>query len=283
MGSGGPPDPGGRLTRAWALVRCSHPEPVATVAILCGLLALAACRGWGSLWVVAAVGAGQLAVGWHNDWIDRERDYRSARKDKPLVAGSIEPEVVGIAAAAALLACVPLSLASGLLSTLVHMAALAFGFAYNAGLKATLLSPLAYAGGFGLLPAVVTLGPPGHLWPPAWLALAGALLGVGAHFAQVLPDIAADRRQGLIGLPQLLGQRASASLAAILMLLATLVATFGSGPPHPLQIAGLALVAGLASAVVLAAARGRVAQAFRLTLAAAAIAVLAFLAGGRTL
>jgi 4-hydroxybenzoate polyprenyltransferase len=251
--------------------------------MLSGLLALATGRGWGSLWVVAAVGAGQLSVGWHNDWVDRERDRRAAREDKPLAAGSIQPHVVAGSAGIALLACIPLSLVSGVPSTLAHLAALALGFAYNAGLKATSLSPLPYAVAFGLLTAVVTLGPPGYHWPPAWLALAGALLGVGGHFTQVLTDIPEDRRQGLLGLPQLIGQRGSGWIAAVLLVAATALAVFAPGAPSPLQIAGLAVVAALASAIVVSAGAGRFQLAFRLTLGAAAVAVAAFLAGGRTI
>ena len=68
----------------WALVRCSHPEPVVLVSAVCGVLAVLAGRGWGAAWVVLAVLAGQLFVGWTNDFVDRSRDTEASRTDKPL-------------------------------------------------------------------------------------------------------------------------------------------------------------------------------------------------------
>ena len=52
----------------WALARCSHPEPVVMVTAVCGVLAILAGRAWGTVWVVLAVLAGQLFVGWTNDY-----------------------------------------------------------------------------------------------------------------------------------------------------------------------------------------------------------------------
>src|ERR1051326_7865450 len=63
----------------WALVRCSHPGPVVLVTAVCGALALFAGRRWGTVWVVLAVLAGQLFVGWTNDYIDRARDRDAQR------------------------------------------------------------------------------------------------------------------------------------------------------------------------------------------------------------
>ncbi|CAM5644301.1 hypothetical protein SCALM49S_04886 [Streptomyces californicus] len=76
---------------------------------------------------------------------------------------------------------------------------------YNLRLKATALSWLPYVSGFGLLPAAVTLTLPGQPWPRWWTVAAGALLGLAAHLADTLPDIAADRAAGVTGLPHRLG------------------------------------------------------------------------------
>jgi len=73
---------------------------------------------------------------------------------------------------------------------------------------------------------------PGHPAPPAWLVAAGALLGGGAHFANVLPDLADDAATGVRGLPHRLGATGSTIAAAVLLLGATLTLVFGpAGPP----------------------------------------------------
>jgi 4-hydroxybenzoate polyprenyltransferase len=274
---------GGLPTLARALLSACHPEPAATVTLGAGVLSLGAGRGWGSLVMMAAIGSGQLAVGWSNDYLDRERDRASGRLDKPIPAGRIPARVVGAAAMTAFVACIPLSLASGLASAVTHLVALSCAFAYNAWLKTRPVSVLPYAAAFGLLPAIVTLGLPAPRWPAAWAIVAGALIGAGGHFAQVLPDIRSDRALGLRGLPQLLGERASAALTALLLAAATVAVTFGPGRPGPLALVGLAGALLLTLAILLAAFTGRMKTAFRLTLAVATVAVLAFLAGGRSL
>jgi 4-hydroxybenzoate polyprenyltransferase len=280
--AGEPTRPGGGA-RALALLGASHPEPAATVTLAAGVLALGAGRGVGTLLVLAAIGSGQLAVGWSNDYLDRDLDRESGRDDKPIPAGRIPARAVGVASLAALAACVPLSLASGLGSGMAHLVAVGCALAYNAGLKAKPVSFLPYAIAFGLAPAVITLGLPVPRWPPAWALAAGSLIGAGGHFTQVLGDIPADRTLGINGLPQLLGERVSAVAAALLLAAATLLLTFGPGRPGALQLAGLGLVALLTASILVAAAKGRSKAAFRLTLGVAAVAVLAFLAGGRSL
>jgi 4-hydroxybenzoate polyprenyltransferase len=250
------------------------------VAAIAGLLALGAGRGWGALWMVAAIGAGQLAVGWSNDWLDRDQDRARARADKPLALSELRPSTVRNAAAIALTACVPLSLVSGTASALTHLAAVGSALSYNAGLKRTPLSAVPFAISFGLLPGVVALGPPLHRWPHPWVMIAGALIGVGGHFAQVLTDIPADRQQGVRGLPQLLGQRGSAITASILLLTATLLAAVVPGP-GPISLVALALAAAGAAGIVWSALTKRTNLAFRLTLGVAVVAVLAFLLSGR--
>jgi 4-hydroxybenzoate polyprenyltransferase len=262
------------MARLGALVRCSHPEPVAAVTLVTSLLALSTGRGWGTIWVALAVLAGQLFVGWSNDHLDRERDREAGRADKPLPSGQIEPGVVRTAAVIALVAAVPLSLASGLAAAAAHFVAIASATIYNLGLKATAVSVVPYAIAFGLLPAFVTLGLPAHRWPPAWALAAGALIGAGAHFTQVLPDIDRDRRHDLMGLPQRIGARASVIAAALLLLAAAAVIASGTRNPVPALVT---LPAALAVLVV------RPKAAFRLTLATAALAVVAFLLGGSSL
>ncbi|MFC5905827.1 UbiA family prenyltransferase, partial [Streptacidiphilus monticola] len=149
-------------------------------------------------------------------------------------------------------ACVPLSLASGRAAGAAHLLAVAAALAYNALLKGTLWSWLPYALAFALLPAFVTLGLPGHPWPPPWLLAVGALLGVGAHFTNVIPDLEADLACGIRGLPHRLGRGSSAALAAALLLAAsaTLVLSPAS-PPGTVGWSGLALAGALATGAAL--------------------------------
>jgi 4-hydroxybenzoate polyprenyltransferase len=224
------------------LVRACHPEPTVAVTALITALAAASGRGAGGCVLVAcAVLTGQLSVGWCNDRVDAARDVAGGRQDKPLVSGTVGTRTAAVAAVCALALCVPLSLANGVPAGLAHLAGVAAAWGYNLGVKGTLLSWLPYAVGFGLLPAFVTLGLPGRPWPPAWAVAAGALLGVGAHVTNVLPDIDADLASGVRGLPQRLGHRRARALAPVPLFAACAVLVFG--PPGPAGAAGWAALA----------------------------------------
>ncbi len=167
---------------------------------------------WGSVpaaiaLVVLAVLTGQLSIGWSNDLIDLPRDRAVGRTDKPLVDGSVSERSARLACGLALVATVPLSLANGWLAGVVHLVVVAAGWAYNLGAKATAWSWLPYAVAFGALPAFVSLAAEPDAVPPLWLPLAGALLGVGAHVVNVLPDLADDAATGVRGLPHRIGPR----------------------------------------------------------------------------
>ncbi|MEZ0067235.1 4-hydroxybenzoate polyprenyltransferase [Streptacidiphilus sp. MAP12-20] len=238
------------------LLLAAHPAPAGAVTALSTALAAASGRDLrGCLLVALAVLAGQLSVGWSNDCIDLRRDLDAERRDKPLASGTVRAHVVATAAGGALALCVPLSLASGVLAGSAHLIGVAAAWTYNLGVKATLFSWLPYAIGFGLLPAFVVLGLPGHPWPPLWLVAAGALLGVGAHVTNVLPDIDTDLAAGIRGLPQRLGRKRSGVAAAVALLGASSVLFLG--PPGPQGLTGrlgLAVTAALALAVALPAA-----------------------------
>jgi 4-hydroxybenzoate polyprenyltransferase len=225
------------------------------VAVTAVAAALAAATGRGlpgTVAVAAAVLAGQLSVGWMNDYLDRDRDVRVARTDKPVVAGALAPATLRTATVVAAVAVVPLSLLSGWLAGILHLIAVASAWSYNLRLKATALSVVPYAVSFGLLPAFVTAGLPGH---PVygWLVGAGALLGAGAHFANVLPDIDDDLATGVRGLPQRLGATASRIAAGVLLAAASVLLAVGPpGPPGVLGVAAVAVavLAGIGAAVL---------------------------------
>jgi 4-hydroxybenzoate polyprenyltransferase len=200
------------------LGQACHPGP--TLAVTALATALAASVDARPVRVALAFLAGQLSVGWSNDWIDARRDQAVARADKPVVQG-LAVSTVRTAALLAAAACVPLSLALGTRPGLAHLVAVASAWAYNLGLKATLLSWLPYALSFGLVPNVVTLVR--HAWAPWWATAAGALLGVGAHAANVLPDLSQDALTGVRGLPQRLGARGASLLAGACLVAASIV------------------------------------------------------------
>ncbi|MDX6371805.1 MAG: hypothetical protein QOD98_793, partial [Nocardioidaceae bacterium] len=219
-----------------------------------GLLAGAVGLGPGSIaLVVAAVLTGQLSIGWSNDLIDLARDRAVGREDKPLVDGRVSERTVRIACGAAVLATIPLSLACGWVAGLVHLACVAAGWVYNLGAKATPWSWLPYAVAFGGLPAFVSLTDNPDQVPPLWLPLAGALLGVGAHFVNVLPDLADDEATGVRGLPHRLGARWSPVVSAAVLVAAAVVIVLGA-PVDSGVLAAVALVltAGLAAVALLA-------------------------------
>lgn len=267
-----------------ALLRSSHPEPAAAVTVL--LVALAATAGHppARLGLVgAALLAGQLSIGWLNDALDAGRDAAVGRADKPVVSGAVSAAVVRTAAVVAAVVCVPLSLACGLLAGLAHLVAVAAGWGYDLGLKSTPVSVLPYLVCFGLLPAFVVLALPGTPAPPWWLVAGGALLGAGAHFANVLPDLDDDAATGVRGLPHRLGAAGSRVAAALLMLAATTVLALGAPVPAPVAVAVPVLAAALlATGLVLGRRPGSRAP-FRSVLAAAAVAVALLLTAGPAL
>ncbi len=121
---------------------------------------------------------------------------------------------------------------------------------------------------------------PGHPAPTWWVTGAAALLGLGAHFANVLPDLAADQATGVNGLPQQVAARwgpAAVRAVALVLLLAASVLLVLAARPHRLPIA----IAGLAVAVVLAVfgARGSGKVPFLTAIGIAAIDALLFAVG----
>lgn len=233
------------------LAGAAHPGPTAAVTGIMTALAATAGRGSGTAWVGLAVLAGQLSVGWSNDYLDRDRDYRAGRRDKPVAAGALPARLVGASAVLAVGAAAGLSLAGGWRAALAHSVGIASAWAYNLGIKRTLVSPLPYALAFGLLPAFVTLGLPGHPWPAWWVVSVAALLGTAAHFTNVLPDLRDDVAEGVRGLPHRLGERRVRLLSAGALGTASLLLVFApsDAPGSALGPVG----SGVVTAAVLAA------------------------------
>jgi len=189
-----------------SLVLACHPVP--TLAMAVGLGAAAALSGRSTVevgLVAVTVLVGQLTVGWLDDVVDRHRDRRVGRLDKPVALGWVDPGTVTFAIAVAVLAVVPLSIANGTYAGLAHLGAVASVWTYILWLKRTALSWLPYFASFGLLPAFLSYGGLGggmHGGPPTWaMTVLAALLGVGVHFLDTLPDLVEDNETGVRHLP----------------------------------------------------------------------------------
>lgn len=230
-----------------ALALSAHPLP--TVGVTAISAALAALTGLGparGLLFTAAVFVGQLSIGWSNDWIDAARDRAAGRRDKPVAGGAVALPVVITAAVATLILAGVLSFVLGVLAGLAAMTLTVAGWLYNLGLKKTPLSILCYAAGFGMLPAAATLARPDRPWPAWWVIGAGAVLGMAAHAANVLPDLQADRATGVAGFWHRRGARVTATAGPVLLVVASVLVLFGAGDADRWRFGALVVVAVLA-------------------------------------
>jgi 4-hydroxybenzoate polyprenyltransferase len=271
------------MNRAQALIITSHPGPSLAITALTTLLAAqAAPHGIGPVLTAPALLAGQLSIGWSNDACDAARDAAAGRTDKPLARGDISRGAVWAAAWISAALGLVLALLIGPLTAALYLLVVAPGWAYNLGLKATLVSGVMYLLGFGPLPAYAASTLPGHPAPRWPVTLAAGLLGLGAHFANVLPDLATDKKVGVGGLPQQVAARwgpAAVRAAALVLLLAASVLLLIGATRRWVAIPGL--VAALLLAV--ASARGTGKVPFLAAIGIAAVDVVLFALGGEAL
>ena len=212
-----------RLLKIRAYLKAAHFGP--TMLITAISFALGTQLWWeGPAYVIAfTVFLGQLIIGWSNDLYDYQDDLKHNRTNKPLVAGTITPEnlrrttfiFIPIAVIANLIS--PLGLKGGS----VYLLGVGCGIAYNFYFKFSPLSPLPYAIALAALPASVYFAV--DRTPPLWVLAGGSLLGVGFHFLNVLKDIEKDQSSSIKGLPQIVGKRASAAIALVLISIAIVV------------------------------------------------------------
>ena len=81
------------------LAKGCHPGPVAVVTTASiGMARVFGGQRREAIRVGAAVFAGQLAIGWQNDWVDAERDRLTGRSEKPIASDLIGRGTVGTAA-----------------------------------------------------------------------------------------------------------------------------------------------------------------------------------------
>lgn len=273
------------MRRIAALALSTHPLPGAAVTAIATLLGVAAgLEPWRVVLLGLAFAANQTSVGLSNDARDAERDRAVGRTDKPVARGDISPTlawtVAFLSAGLAIAMTVPL----GWPAVAAHAVFLVSAWSYNLGLKSTALSVLPYLISFGLLPAIATLARTEPSVPTVWAIAAGALLGVAAHFANVLPDLADDAATGVRGLPHRLGRRVVGLTIAATLVAASACLVIGPGPAPWWQYAVLALSAVLAVACAVLVLSGRASRwMFRLIILAALIDVVLLVFGGSRL
>lgn len=181
---------------------------------------------------------GQLLVGWSNDLKDYPDDSKHNRRSKPLVAGQIkEGQLLTAVKIVAPIAVIfnlfgPLGFRGGA----IYLFGVGMGVAYNFYFKSTYLSPLPYALAFAALMSSLVIATDRSV--PMWLISVGSLLGVAAHFANVLKDLDQDLASGIKGLPQRLGKRSSRVICSTLLISTTLLLNFTVGNT-PLLVIGL--------------------------------------------
>ena len=267
--------------RAW--LGSSHPGPAFAVTIVTVVLSI----GVGlEVWRVILLGfvmlLNQLSVGLSNDWIDASRDRAAGRTDKPIATGAISVGVVRISAWTCFALAIALALPLGPWAFGAQAIVLISAWHYNAWLKNTPFSVLPFVVSFGLLPAVVTLSLPTPLFAAWWALGAGALLGIAAHFANVLPDFETDRATGIRGLPHRLGARASGLVIAVSLAAASALLLWGA--PDLLHWVGFAIGVAIATVCVVLVLRGQVSRLlFRLIIAAALLDVVLLALSGAAL
>jgi len=210
------------------LTLASHPIPSVAVTGLGTIFGITIGLTAPTLAVLGvALLLGQVSVGWSNDWIDAHRDRRVARRSKPIAVDLVSVGAVRAAALGALTLAIITTAFLGWRSLLTHALALASAWLYNVYFKKTFLSWLPFAISFGLLPVIATLALSPPRWPTAWIITAAACLGVAAHFANVLPDFADDKKTGVWGLPHRIGATRSGVAAFTLLGLAGALIVLG--------------------------------------------------------
>ena len=207
----------------FGLLKAAHFGPTMAVTVISALLAT---NLWweGPAFVIAfGVFLGQLLVGWSNDLNDYPDDLKHNRTSKPLVGGVVSSKQLLLAVKI----CAPFAIIFnlfgplGIKGGLIYLFGVGMGVAYNFYFKSTLLSPLPYALAFAALVSSIVIST--DRTPPIWLITCGALLGVAAHFANVLKDIDQDLESKIKGLPQRLGKKASRTICASLLIGTTLI------------------------------------------------------------
>lgn len=270
------------LIKGRSLALSTHPGPAVAVTLVAVVLGIALSL---DPWRIALLGLafllGQLSVGLSNDWLDAGRDAAVGRTDKPVAMGLVAASTVRTAAFVTAALGIVLTVPLGWIATIAHTVFILSAWAYNVLLKNTVFSVVPYIVSFGLLPMVATLARPVPAIAAPWAVALGALLGIAAHFANVLPDLADDARTGISGLPHRLGRMASGTVIWVVLAAAGVIAfALPEGQKSAVQLAGLSLTLLLALAIAVVLRRPPTRLLFQLIIAAALVNVVVLAFGG---
>ena len=233
------------------LAKSTHPVPSLAVTGIVVILGIGVgLEPWRLAMLGAAVLANQFSVGLSNDWLDADRDRAVGRRDKPVAQGLVSARLARNSAFACAGLSIALSFGLGWRAAVALAVFLVCGWSYNLWLKSTVYSVEPYIIGFGSLPLAVTLALPTPEVASVWAVLAAALLGVAAHFANVLPDLDDDAATGISGLPHRVSRRTTGMIIAGALVGASGSIVFGLGPPTPSLVA--IAVVGTILAIVIA-------------------------------
>jgi 4-hydroxybenzoate polyprenyltransferase len=190
--------------------RILHPLPSLMTVLASGAFILLAARGLPAvgvlLYLLAIEACRQFSISAFNDYFDREMDR--GRADKPVASGMISPRLAWGVGAALGIAAILLALPFGIWFVLLTAIGLGGGLLYDAGLKYTAFSWLPFCIAFPTLPLWAWAGVhpsgdfPGQL---LWVIPVAAILVLGIHLADTIPDIESDTEAGVLGLAHRLG------------------------------------------------------------------------------
>jgi len=220
------------------LIKACHFGPTFTVTLTSYLLATN--LWWEGPAFIIAIGIllGQLLVGYTNDLYDLADDLKHNRSSKPLVSGLITSNQLKTAIKVVTPLAVSVNIFGplGVKGGLIYLLGVGIGICYNFYFKSTPLSPLPYALAFAALVSSIVIAT--NRTPPLWLIASASLLGVAAHFANVLKDLDQDLSSGIKGLPQLIGKKYSRVVVSALLIITTLILN-NVNPNSPLLVIGL--------------------------------------------
>ncbi len=205
------------MTPASAFWRMLHPLPSIMTVVVAGAFVVLAAKGLPPLGrfvqLLAIETAMQFSISAFNDYFDRDVD--AGRTDKPVATGIISPRTAWVTGLLLSVVAMLLALPLGGWMTLFTAIGLGGGLLYDAGLKYTAFSWLPFSIAFPTLPLWAWAGAsPDGTFPPQlfWVAPIGAVLVLGIHLADTIPDLASDTEAGVRGLAHRLGLTRSLAL-----------------------------------------------------------------------
>ena len=202
-------------------LRAAHPFPIAAVLSLTAFVALASSDGDVNAdrlgRVLLAMLLSQLAIGWTNDYRDRDAD-RLYQPSKPVPSGLVDSRWLPKACVLVLMGSLAVGVTLGVVPLALLVVGTAAGLAYDFGVKDTRWSWLPYVVALAVLPPFVWSALDLFRRDFLWLYAVGPPLAVAAHVANVLPDIDADRAAGRRGIGVVLGRSRALALLAVCML-----------------------------------------------------------------